>query len=126
MLGYLLIAEDDQMIQKLLTRMVKRAGYAGHIEVCEQANTALEFVQQVEGKLDLVLMDTGLHPQGDAAFFRAIKSMSEVPIVASSGYSEDLLRSDKHFDDCELTAILSKPFGLKDIKKLLENLSLAE
>ena len=125
MLGYLLIVEDDKMIQKLLARMVKKAGYSGHIEVCEQAEVALDFVNQVEGNLDLVLIDTGLHPHGDAAFFHAIKSIaSQIPIVASSGYSEELLRSEKHFYRCELTAILSKPFGLKDIKNLLQTLSL--
>ena len=127
MLGNILVAEDDKMIQRLLARMIKKAGYPGHIEVCDRAKNALEFVAYVDGQVDLVLVDTGLHEEGDAAFFHALKSIAtQAPIVASSGYSEDQLRSPKHFQDCDLTAVLSKPFGLQDIKDLLKDLSLIE
>jgi DNA-binding NtrC family response regulator len=124
-LGNIVVAEDDQMIQKLLARMIQKAGYSGHIEVCDQAESALKFIAEVDGKIDLVLVDTGLHAEGDAAFYRALKSIAtQASIVASSGYSEDQLRSSKHFQDCDLAAVLSKPFGLQDIKNLLKDLSL--
>jgi CheY-like chemotaxis protein len=126
-LGNIVVAEDDKMIQKLLARMIKKAGYLGHIEVCDRAKSALDFVAYVVGQIDLVLVDTGLHEEGDAAFFHALKTIAtDAPIVASSGYSEDQLRSPKHFKDCKLAAVLSKPFGLQDIKDLLKDLSLIE
>ena len=125
MFGTILVAEDDKMIQRILVRMMKRSGYSGDVHAFEDAESALECAQEHNGKLDLILIDTGLHNEGDRAFFEALKSIApETPIVASSGYSEDILQSEKHFGGCDLAHILCKPFGLQEIKALLSSLNL--
>jgi DNA-binding response OmpR family regulator len=123
--GTILVAEDDKMIQKILVRMMKRSGYDGVVHVFEDAESALECAQEHNGDLDLILIDTGLHHSGDQAFFNALRALAPTtPIVASSGYSEEILQSDKHFRGCDLAHILCKPFGLKEIKALLSSLNL--
>jgi DNA-binding response OmpR family regulator len=122
--GLILVAEDDPMIQKILVRMIKRSGFEGVVQVFDQALDALAFAERVEGALDLVLMDTNLHPEGDAAFYHQMRALSsEVPIVASSGHSEEQLRGPHHFEGCELYQVLSKPFGMGDVKALIASLS---
>jgi CheY-like chemotaxis protein len=125
MFGMVLLAEDDAMIQKILTRMIKRSGYAGEVKIFAEALDALNFVETIDGKLDLAFMDTGLHPSGDAAFYHAFKSIApNTPVIVSSGYSEDILRGDSHFGGCDIQGVLSKPFGLKDVRNLIESLGL--
>lgn len=125
MFGMILLAEDDAMIQKILTRMIKRSGYSGEVKIFAEAVEALRFVETIDGALDLALMDTSLHPEGDAAFYRAFKSIApNTPVVVSSGYSEEVLRSDSHFGGCDIQGVLSKPFGLKDVRNLIESLGL--
>ena len=125
MFGTILVAEDDKMIQRILVRMMKRSGYEGVVYVFEDAESALACAHEHKGELDLILIDTGLHSQGDRAFFEDLRSIApQTPIVASSGYSEDILRSAKHFEGCDLAHILCKPFGLQEIKDLLSSLNL--
>ena len=127
MSGIILIAEDDKMIQKILPRMIKRSGYTGEVKVCPNSQVALATAESFEGDVDLVLMDTGLHPQGDAAFFYEVKELKpNTPIIASSGYSEDILLGSRHFEGCQLHGVLSKPFGMQDVKRVLIELSLIE
>ena len=122
--GVILVAEDDTMIQKILSRMIKRSGFEGEVVIFDAGPEALSYAQQVGGALDLVLMDTNLHPEGDAAFFQQMRALApETPIVASSGHSEDELRGPLHFGDSELYMVLSKPFGMKDVKALIASLS---
>jgi DNA-binding NtrC family response regulator len=123
--GCILMAEDDPMIQKILARMIKRSGFEGEVKVCDNAADALDFAKSVGGALDLILMDTNLHSEGDAAFFREMRVIAPTaPIVASSGHSEHDLRGPAHFGGCELFAVLSKPFGLQDVKDLITSLNL--
>jgi two-component system cell cycle sensor histidine kinase/response regulator CckA len=121
--GKILLAEDDPMIQKVLARMISRAGYEGSVEVCADAASALEVVARLGGALDLILVDTNLHDEGDAAFFHALRALApSAPIVASSGHSEEQLRGPDHFGGCDLYRVLSKPFGLQDVKDLIASL----
>jgi DNA-binding NtrC family response regulator len=122
--GVILIAEDDPMIQKILSRMLKRSGFEGEVKVFDAATDALSYATEVGGALDLVLMDTNLHAEGDAVFFHQMKAIApETPIVASSGHSEDELRGPRHFEGCALHSVLSKPFGMQDVKALIASLS---
>ena len=125
MFGTILVAEDDKMIQRILVRMMKRSGYTGVVQVFEDAESALACAQEQNGQLDLNLIDTGLHQEGDRTFFESLRVLAPTtPIVASSGYSKEILQSDKHFGGCDLAHILCKPFGLKEIKDLLSSLNL--
>ena len=121
----ILLAEDDKMIQRLLKRMIKRAGFTGEVEVHEDAESALAFLDQTKDSVVLALLDTALHPEGDKAFALAIQSrVPEIKLVASSGHSESDLRGPNHFGDVYLDAVLSKPFGMQDVKDLLIMLKL--
>ena len=123
--GVIILAEDDPMIQKLLSRMIKRSGYTGEVHTCTDAISALDFASANATKIDLILMDTGLHENGDAAFFAEMRAIvHSAPIYVSSGYSEDIIRSDTHFGPSEINGVLSKPFGMSEVKTLLTQLQL--
>ena len=125
MSGIIILAEDDPMIQRLLSRMIKRSGYSGNVQTCNDANSALKFASENSNSIDLILLDTGLHEKGDAIFFEEMRLIiTSAPIFISSGYSEDIIRSDTHFGSSEISGVLSKPFGMNEVKELLTELHL--
>ena len=121
----ILIIEDDQMIQRLLSRMIKRSGFAGQTEIFDNSEEVFTFIRQSEDQIVLALMDTSIHPNGDAALAQELlKLCPEINLVASSGHSEEDLRGPQHFGGIDLVAVLSKPFGMQDVKDLLVSLNL--
>lgn len=121
----ILVIEDDRMIQRLLSRMIKRAGFEGRTEIFDNSEDVFTFIAQSEDQIVLALMDTSIHPDGDAALAQELlKLCPHIHLVASSGHSEEDLRGPFHFGGVDLAAVLSKPFGMQDVKDLLANLSL--
>ena len=121
----ILIIEDDQMIQRLLSRMIKRSGFEGITEIFDNSEEVFTFIMQSGDQIVLALMDTSIHPDGDAALAQELlKLCPEINLVASSGHSEEDLRGPQHFGGIDLAAVLSKPFGMQDVKDLLASLNL--
>lgn len=121
----ILIIEDDRMIQRLLSRMIKRSGFEGKTEIFDNSEEVFTFIKQSEGQIVLALMDTSIHPEGDAALAQELlKLCPAINLVASSGHSEEDLRGPQHFGGIDLVAVLSKPFGMQDVKDLLASLNL--
>ena len=121
----IIVAEDDPLIQKLISRMIKRAGFDGLVEVFNDAYSTFEFIESTDDQIVLALLDTNLHQDGDAAFARDLRQqVPDIKIVASSGHAQDELMRPQHFDNEPLDGFLSKPFGLRDVNSLLKELGL--
>ena len=121
----ILVVEDDLMIQKLLSRMIMRSGFAGEVAVFSESAPALNFVDENSTQVVLALLDTMIHPEGDKAFAHALLERApHLKLVASSGHSESDLRGPNHFGDIPLAGVLSKPFGMADIKTLFAQLNI--
>ena len=116
-----LIAEDDMMIQKLLKRMFKRAGFPGECVVVSTGTDAVASLQAHREEVVVALLDTGLAGYNDAGLFDALRAISPaLPIFASSGYSPEELKGPRHFDGRALAGFLSKPFSMNDVRALCE------
>jgi len=126
MSNVILVVEDDLLIQKLLTRMIKRSGFGGEIVVFSESAPALQYVDENSSQVVLALLDTMIHPEGDEAFaYALLRRAPHLKIVASSGHSESDLRGPNHFGNVQLAGVLSKPFGVADIKNLFAQLSIS-
>ncbi len=65
-MSYILVAEDDPMVQRILVRMIKRSGYLGEVLIGNDAFEAIQLAQDHQSQtIDLIFVDTGLYPQGD-------------------------------------------------------------
>ena len=121
----IILVEDDLMIQKLLSRMIKRSGFDGRVEVFSDSESTFTFINETDDQVILALMDTAIHPEGEEALALKIKSLvPAIKLVASSGHSEEELRSSKYFGNAELDGVLAKPYGKQEVKDLLLTLGL--
>ena len=123
----ILVLEDDQLIQKLIKRMIKRSGFTGEIHIFSESIEAFSYLESHHDRVRLALLDTMIHPEGDEALaYALLERAPHLQIVASSGHSEADLRGPNHFGSAPLTGVLTKPFGLGEIKSLLSELQLIE
>ena len=123
----ILVIEDDPLIQKLITRMIKRAGFSGETQVFSESGPALTYLEEHRDAVLLALLDTMIHPEGDEALaYALLERAPHIKLIAASGHSESALRGPDHFNSAPLAGVLSKPFGLQDIKALLTEFGLRE
>ncbi|MBH23050.1 MAG: hypothetical protein CMH57_01055 [Myxococcales bacterium] len=116
-----LIIDDDPMITRLCTRILKRLGLSLKANTM---HTALQQFQLNQDRLSVVLLDLNLgHEDGLSVFEACTEINPDVPFVVMSGYSEESMR--EHFAADNLTqpsAFLSKPFTPTAMLELLEAL----
>lgn len=109
-----LVIDDQDIIQKTLTAMLKLMGY--NVITTESAEEALQLVQTIS--VDLILLDLVL-PQmkGSAACVQLKKILPSVPIIGMSGYT------DRANEMVGISAFLYKPFDFHELKQILARLS---
>ena len=116
-----LVVEDEPMMRKLMSRLLKKAGYdvieAGH------GGEALLLCEQHEGKIDLLLTDIVMPQMGGHQLAERLSSIRpEVRVMYTSGYTDDAIL--QHGDFPEGTAFIQKPFTRRDflakVREVLE------
>lgn len=107
----ILIVEDDPTLLSTLTYNFRREGY--QVLRAADGETALAIAQRERDRLDLVLLDVMLPRMSGFQVLRAIRAMSDVPVLMLSARGEE---QDK-IDGLELGAddYVVKPFALREL-----------
>lgn len=119
--GTLLIADDDARVREVLKMMMSAVGF--HVIEAENATKCLELHRQHRGNVVMLMVDLMMPGGGGRAVVAGVRRDGDrVPIVVSSGYSEDALGADLRDDP--LVAFLEKPYEfetlVRTIRRLLE------
>jgi CheY-like chemotaxis protein len=104
-MSVVLIAEDDEDIAVILTRLLKRAGHT----VLREADGMAAFESAVANRPDVVLTDLGMPRMDGLELSRALRShpdLTGVPIVMLSG---QLHPGDSQPAEAKVCAVLLKP-----------------
>ncbi|MCA9794588.1 MAG: response regulator [Candidatus Eremiobacteraeota bacterium] len=116
--GRVLVMDDEESVRRVTVKMLERLGYSA-TAVADGA----EALQAYSARpFDVVLMDLtvpgGLG--GQEATRRLLELDPQARVVVASGYSNDPVMSD--FARYGFRACLTKPFGLEELGKALEEL----
>ena len=116
-MGSILVVEDDNGIQKMLSISLGAAGY----ELIKAGSIKAGLVALSQNPISLVLLDLGL-PDGDGkTFIKEAKMFSEVPIIVVSARdieSEKIEALEMGADD-----YLTKPFSIGELIARIKALS---
>jgi two-component system, OmpR family, KDP operon response regulator KdpE len=105
----ILIADDEEQIRLFLRITLKAAGY----ESFEAANGRASIEAVTGRKPDLVLLDLGLPDISGIEVIRAVRALSQVPIIVLSVRAEE---SDKiEALDAGANDYVQKPFGAGEL-----------
>lgn len=118
--GRILVMDDDPMIAKVLSRLLKRLGYESEIVV--DGKEALEACQKAAAAgnpFDVVIMDLTIPGgMGGKETVRKLKALiPDAKVVVSSGYSIDPVMQE-HVNH-GFSGVLPKPYRVVDVSKAL-------
>jgi len=118
----LLLMDDDQMLRKVIGRIMLSLGI--DISYAETGEEAIDLYKQallINRPYDLLLLDlSNPHGMGAEQTIQQIRKMdNRVKAVVTSGYSEDSVM--KNYRKYGFIASLSKPFDVEQLKKLLKD-----
>ncbi len=112
-----LVIDDDVNLHDLCRAILTRYGY-----LCVSAHNGEEGLEKIKKENpDLVLLDLTMPIMGGGEALSKIKEMNpNLPVVISSGYSEDKL--ERIGDRDKIAAFIQKPYKYDQISKLLNQL----
>ena len=103
----ILLAEDEEMVRHLTTKMLTSAGY----RVLSAANgaEAVALFERNAADIELVLLDQVMPDmRGGEAARRILQMRPQTPVMFMSGYSDPLVQAE--FASSERATLLQKPF----------------
>lgn len=105
--GVLLIVDDEEMVRNSARRMAEAAGYS--VLTAADGEEALEVCGRHAKSIACVLLDLTMPKMDGAETFRELRRIApEVPVVLSSGYSEEGVAG--RFTGWGLSGFLHKPY----------------
>ena len=115
--GGVLVIDDEEPILKTSAMLLKALKYVPYTvsDSCE----ALEVVRRYGASLSAIILDAALGDVDTVRLAMAFrKNVPKVPIVISSGSSEEYIRG--LFADVKISGILSKPYTLAELRATLD------
>ncbi|MDF0642962.1 MAG: ATP-binding protein [Nitrospira sp.] len=102
----ILVVEDEESIRKLIAVILQDQGY--HVLSAVDGIEALQRLQTLKGRCDLVITDVIMPRMKSAAFIEGVKAMRpETKVLYMSGYAGDTLQANGVADG---VPFLQKPF----------------
>ncbi len=120
--GNVLVAEDNQVNQKLITLMLKEYGLS-----VDLVNNGLDaYYQYLRKPYDLILMDVNMPVTGGIEATRMIRmhekehALPQIPIIALTAQA---MKGDReHFLESGMTGYLSKPIEINKLEETLASI----
>ena len=112
-----LLVEDEEAVRSFASRALSTRGY----KVLEAGSgvEALEVMERVEGKIDLVVSDVVMPEMDGPTLLRHLRERNpDIRIVFMSGYAEEAFR--KNLGPDEDFVFLPKPFTLKKLAETVK------
>ncbi len=118
--GRILLMEDEDTIQKSVTKLLRHLGY--EIETAKDGEEAIELYKKAEKSakpFDLVMMDLTIRGGmgGEETIKKLLEINPDVKAIVSSGYSNDPIMAD--FKQYGFSGVITKPYEIENLSELL-------
>jgi PAS domain S-box-containing protein len=116
--GYpILVVDDEEIIRQTAETILRARGY--EVLLAEDGHQAVELFRKAEGRIALVLLDMTMPVTSGEMVFRQLKEIgSEVPVIVSSGYSEQ--EAVRRFGGLGVADFIQKPYT---VTRLIEKVT---
>jgi two-component system, cell cycle response regulator CpdR len=112
----ILVTEDDEAVRTFVKRALELDGHA--VDVAEDGAEAVEVLKRGETKYDLLLSDIKMPVMdGIALALVAARDWPQMPILLMTGYADQ--RERAHGLDALVHDVVTKPFSLADIRRIV-------
>jgi PAS domain S-box-containing protein len=119
--GAVLVVDDEDLVRNIARKTLEHYGYT--VIEAENGQDGVRLFQQYAPEICLVLLDMMMPVMGGEEALREIRRIrAEVPVIASSGYSESV--AQERFGVHGLAAFLQKPYSARvladAVKKVID------
>ena len=105
----ILVAEDDEALQRLLTGMLTGLGY--NVILTPDGKAAVETYSTRSDEIDLVILDMVMPRMGGREAYERIRTLgSEVPVIFMTGYSAEMAQTRFVLETGAV--FIQKPYGI--------------
>jgi PAS domain S-box-containing protein len=112
--GNILIVDDEEVIRKVLVRMLKRMGFS--VTAASNGQEAIHIFQESDENFDLVIIDMLMPIMDGKETFSVLKSLDpNVRVLLSTGYSMD--SSAQELMNAGVLGYLHKPFNIHELSQ---------
>lgn len=116
----ILVVDDEEMVRNAARRILEHSGYT--VITAVDGQEGLEIFESRHGELAAVLLDLTMpRMNGETACIKMREIAPQVPIILSSGYSENESSSPALFK--EVAAYIRKPYRLKQLLDILKEVT---
>ncbi len=114
--GTVMIVDDEEMVRNVGRRMLERGGFS--VLTAADGKEAIEIFRERGEEIDCVILDMTM-PQmsGEEVFSQLRLIRQDVPVILSSGYSEEKLAQNLLV--AGLSGFIQKPYKLKHLMDML-------
>ncbi|MBX7259023.1 MAG: PAS domain S-box protein [Candidatus Hydrogenedentes bacterium] len=110
--GKILITDDEETIRTLAKMMLEKIGF--EVLTAADGREGVEVFRAHAHELSAVLLDMTMpHLDGEGAFIEMQKIRPEVPVILSSGFSEQ--EASSRFTSAGLAGFIQKPYSLEEL-----------
>jgi CheY-like chemotaxis protein len=107
-----LVVDDDSVVRALTQQMLEESGF--NVVSAADGRQALELFRGTSDRIDVVLLDMTMpHMDGEATFRELRRVRDDVPVVVSSGYSEQDAMT--RFSEARPDGYLQKPYRMGEL-----------
>jgi two-component system cell cycle sensor histidine kinase/response regulator CckA len=104
--GKVLLAEDEEQVRTLITRLLEKRGY--EVLAAENGRAALELAGDGAQDVVLLITDMIMPEMGGAALVHALRARRpDLPVLCMTGYTREEVNSSDQLPDA---AFIEKPF----------------
>jgi len=119
--GVILVVDDEESVLTVAQRALELRGFS--VLTAKDGLKGVDLFRRHAEEIRLVLLDMTMPlMDGEEAFFEMKKIKADVPVILSSGYTEQ--EATNRFHSNELSGFIQKPYRpidlIKKIKALLE------
>ena len=112
----ILVTEDDEAVRTFVKRALELDGH--DVDVAEDGAEAVETLKRNGGGYDLLLSDIKMPVMdGIALALVAARDWPQMPILLMTGYADQ--RERAHGLDALVHDVVTKPFSLADIRRIV-------
>lgn len=114
-----LVVDDEKILRVMLDKIISDMG--GEVTQAADGVEAVALFREKHNEIDLVILDMVMpHMNGDACFYKLREIDDSIPIVVSSGFDKNTSISE--LLEAGAVAYLHKPFNVREITELLQDL----
>ena len=115
--GLVLLVDDEELTREAAGDILESFGYT--VELAESGAQALAMVKKLEGKLALIIVDMTMPGMSGSDLFERLQTHGcTVPVILSSGYSEE--DAAQILVDLPFAGFLQKPYGPGVMQAVIE------